>query len=41
MDDQNKEKLDINEILNNNDLQMNFEKILDDFDYLIQLKQNK
>ena len=30
--DQNKEKLDINEILNNNDLQMNFEKILDDFD---------
>ena len=30
--DQNKEKLDINEILNNNELQMNFEKILDDFD---------
>ena len=30
--DQNKEKLNINEILNNNDLQMNFEKILDDFD---------
>ena len=30
--DQNKEKLDINEILNNNNLQMNFEKILDDFD---------
>ena len=30
--DQNKEKLELNEILNNNDLQMNFEKILDDFD---------
>ena len=30
--DQNKEKLDFNELLNNNDLQMNFEKILDDFD---------
>ena len=30
--DENKEKLDINEILNNNDFQMNFEQILDDFD---------
>ena len=30
--DQNKERLDINEILNNNDLQVNFEKLLDDFD---------
>ena len=28
--EENKEKLDINEILNNNDFQMNFEKLLDD-----------
>ena len=30
--EENKEKLDINEILNNNDFQMNFEKLLDDSD---------
>ena len=30
--EENKEKLDINEILNNNDFQMNFEKLLDDPD---------
>ena len=28
--DENKKKLDFNEILNNNDIQMNFEKLLDD-----------